>query len=224
MSGAVVDSSVDAPRAHGLLFSDRLPGLIERGVKTQTRRLVTRYNTNFDGHGRVRQVIWDELDFSDVIIDPGPSPLGNAGPYMQVLRRWKDGTETRHRLYPVVQVARGDTIYTKETWAPSVEKDVKAYYRGGPRLGYGGPWKSSIHQPRRLARFEGPALSAKPERLQSISEEDALADGGWVYANCPFHKAPEKSFFELWDTIHGEGSARSNPLVWAYRWASPAAA
>jgi hypothetical protein len=38
----------------------------------------------------------------------------------------------------------------------------------------------------------------RAELLQAISEEDAMRDGGWRYANCPIHKNPQRSFAERW--------------------------
>jgi hypothetical protein len=74
-------------------------------------------------------------------------------------------------------------------------------------------------------------VSVKPERLQDISEDDAIAEGvqklsygGGSYKN--YCAKPRKdggvsilqhaatSFFSLWDSINGDGSWLANPWVW----------
>lgn len=76
-------------------------------------------------------------------------------------------------------------------------------------------FKPNIHMPRWAARIFLEVTDVRVERLRDISEADAMADGGWTYATCPFHKAPVKSFEQLWDAIYGkEFPWASNPWVW----------
>ena len=58
------------------------------------------------------------------------------------------------------------------------------------------------------------------EQLHEISEEDALADGGWSYFKCPIHKSPVASFKQLWQSINGPSSSAwvENPWVWVIKW------
>lgn len=86
------------------------------GLKTQTRRIITKANSNIDGHGsRVPYArdgrMWEDFDFTSARIDKGPSPAGNPGPYLKVPL---NKSETVHRLYPRIQP--GDHIWWKETW------------------------------------------------------------------------------------------------------------
>ena len=55
-------------------------------------------NSLVDGWSRgMSTVPWRELDFATAWIDPGPSPAGNAGPYLKAFRRT---TCSVHRIYP----------------------------------------------------------------------------------------------------------------------------
>lgn len=46
---------------------------------------------------------WAACDWSKAYVDPGPSPAGNAGPYLHVANRIAD---TVHRIYPRVRRGR----------------------------------------------------------------------------------------------------------------------
>ena len=45
-----------------------------------------------------QQDMWRDLDWSKAVVDLGPSPTGNPGPYWHVPLRSLD--DTSHRLYP----------------------------------------------------------------------------------------------------------------------------
>lgn len=59
------------------------------------------------------------------------------------------------------------------------------------------------------------------QRLQDISTEDAIAEG--VPCSPVFDEDrgidgqafPRREFFDLWDSIYGEGASKENPWVWA---------
>lgn len=81
----------------------------------------------------------------------------------------------------------------------------------------------SIHMPRWACRITLEITSVRVERLQDISEADALAegivqlkDGGYgLPAGEHYHSAdPRKSYFSLWEAINGPGSVEANPWVW----------
>lgn len=93
------------------------------------------------------------------------------------------------------------------------------------------PWRPSILMPRRACRLLLEVTSVRVERLQEISEADALAEGieamqfhGYLDAkerNCGLPsgiKMPApyaREFGRLWDTINGKrASWDSNPWVW----------
>lgn len=76
-------------------------------------------------------------------------------------------------------------------------------------------WRPAIFMPRHASRLTLEITDVRVELLQDISEENALADGGWKYTNCPVHKNPQESFHLLWDSINGKRHPwESNPWVW----------
>lgn len=90
------------------------------------------------------------------------------------------------------------------------------------------PWKPSIHMPKRASRFTQEVTAVRKERLQDISEEDALAEGamfhnghgvghsgyrhdidhGFVYSTA------KQSYAALWESINGKGSWDKNPEIY----------
>jgi hypothetical protein len=78
-------------------------------------------------------------------------------------------------------------------------------------------WKNkalpSIHCPRGLSRITLRVTAVKVQRLQDISEHDAMAEG--VTATYPFtgNDTARKEFADLWKSIHGEKSWDENPWV-----------
>lgn len=92
-------------------------------------------------------------------------------------------------------------------WAPEVEAGtVKAY-------------RPSIHMPRWACRLVLELIDASLERLQDISEQDAIAEGVDESAVESFRRAGVErpagfAFRELWTSINGSESWEANPWVW----------
>lgn len=78
-------------------------------------------------------------------------------------------------------------------------------------------WRPSIHMPRWASRLALEVTEVRVERLQSITEEDAMAEGcdeEWSSVVLRVISARE-GFNELWTSIHGKESWGENPWVWA---------
>lgn len=78
----------------------------------------------------------------------------------------------------------------------------------------------AIHMPRWASRITLVVTGVRVERLQDISEADALAEGVNVHQD--HHGRPTTSIYspvqayrDLWEQINGPGSWDSNPWVWA---------
>jgi len=72
----------------------------------------------------------------------------------------------------------GDRLWVREAWAPreiDPECTTAAYRATDDECN--GPWKPSIHMPRWACRMELEIISVRVERLQDISEADAVAEG-----------------------------------------------
>ena len=90
----------------------------------------------------------------------------------------------------------------------------------GDSLPDGCRWKPSIHMPRKACRMELEITSVRCERLQSITEEQAKAEGVELHCTdraclyCHGYTA-RQAFQELWTSINGQESWDANPWVWA---------
>jgi len=115
---------------------------------------------------------------------------------------------------------------------------VAAYRADGYKLEAGEKWIPSIHMLRAACRLLLEIVSVRVERLQDISEEDALAEGitcqkvitGAYYAAGHHEVTGERYFYEggsdegyesagdafaeLWESVYGAGSWAANPWVW----------
>lgn len=225
------------PRERPILFSAPMVKALLAGTKTQTRRLVTRGTSFLDGYASTAAA-WDSLDFAgkhgrQPFVDPGPSPAGNAGPYLQVP---KPDTETVHRVYPRWFV--GDHLWVRETFTLSKGNGHRVLYRadvGTDRwpptveLTSAARWTPSIFMQHHRSRITLEVTSVRVERLQDISEEDAKAEGvepltgigadqplagesrGRTHGSHPHTLA----LAVLWDTINADRATwASNPWVW----------
>jgi hypothetical protein len=175
---------IEQVRERPILFSGPMVRAILEGRKTQTRRVVKMSNSQ----GFPRK-LWAQLDFTNAFPDGGPSPAGNPGPYLHVLRRDPTvpddpGWHTRHRIYPKWFV--GDRLWVRETYlSGSFSIDPSGEYKS---IGYAadgglGPWRSPMFMPRSASRLTLEITEIRVQRVQEIREEDAGAEGIYRYDN-----------------------------------------
>lgn len=127
----------------------------------------------------------------------------------------------------------GERLWVREAWARAhgmgLPPDGLCVYREcDGRTTYGGPWKPGIHMFRRDARILLEITAVRVERLQAITEEDALAEGienadglrDWYidYVQTRPYEIHGTtilwSFRSLWVSINGWDSWDANPYVW----------
>lgn len=90
-------------------------------------------------------------------------------------------------------------------------------------------WKPSIHMPREAARIFLKVTNVRLERLQDISESDAIAEGVELYDTNLYKdysnfklsgvSRAKVSFATLWDKINGQEETKNwlaDPFVWVY--------
>jgi hypothetical protein len=120
----------------------------------------------------------------------------------------------------------GDRLWAKETFVFR-SKHERYYYRADHSVhdpyAHDG-WRPSIFMPRKASRITLEITAVRLERLQEISEEDAIAEGvernvddGVTYWG-PIgegHVDPRVAYRWLWEDINGRGSWDANPWVWA---------
>lgn len=127
----------------------------------------------------------------------------------------------------------GDVLWVRESFAYVLlgvkYKSDGDWTREEKEFGMTLPWKPSTHMPKTACRIFLEVLSIKVERLQDISEEDAIAEGIEplkiysfpIYRNytpesgCKDgYQTPRFSFQSLWRSINGPESWNANPWVW----------
>lgn len=193
-----------------ILFGAPMVRAILEGRKTQTRRVMKPIPQMVTDHNIVT---WD----------------GDAAALMRLL----DQTG-RHCPYG----QSGDRLWVRETWCREFESPSYCYRADdapGEKAEFvdaegrpvrGSRWKPSIHMPRSASRILLEVTNVRVERLQDISEADAIAEGADHNGECDHirHTCEEIGCFgrnsyrggyaELWEQINGDGSWESNPWVW----------
>lgn len=132
----------------------------------------------------------------------------------------------------------GDRLWARETWRErgttgihiAGEQDAEwLEYRADGDVD-GPSWRPSIHMPKWASRITLEVTGVRVERVQDISEEDAIAEGiqvedrsfGRAWRNYDSRMPSEwfthhtASFWSLWDSINAKRgySWESNPPVW----------
>lgn len=206
-----------------ILFSAPMVKALLAGRKTQTRRVLR---------------VPDRLDASRGYVDPG---LG-GGAYLKAPTKafWADD-EVIERVYPFCEV--GDLLWVRETWrrdgADSIAQATADFEDAmGPQLGptfYKADhhpfaptkWWPGIHMPRWASRLTLEVTETRVQRLQEISDVDAIDEGviglgmptsgpPEATGKPPLGAGPRQRFSMLWDSINGKrpGAAwTDNPWI-----------
>lgn len=104
----------------------------------------------------------------------------------------------------------GDRLWVRETHfdAKRLNEGRILYRADGDVSRFG--WTPSIHMPRSASRITLEVTGVRVERLQDISEADAVAEGVvWEQGQTAINV-----FETLWESINGAGSWDANPWVW----------
>ena len=124
----------------------------------------------------------------------------------------------------------GGRLWVRETFACVCTQEMRyVEYKADRSLadfdGYdnpaGGRWRPSIHMPRWASRITLEITDVRVERLQDISEADAVAEGARPTL-APLDTVrlgaagtAKEGFRQIWESINGPGSWDANPWVWA---------
>jgi hypothetical protein len=200
-----------------ILFSAPMVRAILSGNKTQTRRVMKHQvcepgivEIDSDGYCMI-------VEDNGVKIQGWHCPYGKPGDHLWVRETF---------AYCVLGTDMCDESHSHSIPAKQYEKDCKslntyhiAYAADPDEEAIIGPWRPSIHMPRHASRITLEIISVRVERLNDISEEDAIAEGidesksdsaisqGW-------YERPRRAFMRLWESINGAGSWAKNPWVW----------
>jgi hypothetical protein len=202
-------SAVHVGKERPILFSGPMVRALLNSSKTQTRRVCKHaMDTNlsavvgpFDcpefGSG------WFGDEDGDVQF---LGPYGQPGDRLWVRETFMDlnSTGVEHR----------DSTGRRQRYAFAADTPPGSY-GDEARKEYGLKWKPSIHMPRAASRILLEIVSVRVERLQDISEADAIAEGCTRPVCGPDWKLTKRwAYRTLWESINGAGSWAANPWVW----------
>jgi hypothetical protein len=228
----------EAIKERSIIFSGPMVRSIISGTKTQTRRII---NPQPPVHH------WEHFKDSPLAeYQLRAAVHGNVGCWTPMMR--KNGEEWRYDETACAVCPYGadtDQLWVREAFClnnpefehqkpptprPSNGNRWPWYAATEPNVeGKNGksPWKSSIHMPRWASRLLLTVISLRVERLQEITEDDAVAEGidyneerrlaGLYFYNGGgfWVKDARTAYSALWDKINGErANWASNPWVW----------
>ena len=199
-----------------ILFSGPMVRALLNGSKTQTRRVVkARADKNMgprcvlQPHELAREV--NRGDYQNC-------PYGQPGDRLWVRETWQGPLATEDDHYP-------EGLYSPKFCEYAAD--------GGPTPEFTTAddelvcrWRPSIHMPRWASRITLEITGVRVERLQDISEADAIAEGCAKNHNNYYWGGPHKAgglkqmatarqaYQDLWESINGPGSWDANPWVW----------
>lgn len=243
--------STTAIRERPILFQGEMVRALRDRRKTQTRRIVKHLG---DQHGNYTEhSAWPNVHtlddgsfmFSTVknrdffpanYLKSGGmvSPYGVVGEHLWVREAWRAETDwvvgNRSSQADIRYAADGEN--QRQSWMeiPEAEQEKWTAWLSRHVDGKDRGFKPSIHMPRWASRIDLLIESVRVERVQDISEEDAIAEGaekityGCVgnlegYRPLPgamiaSHALARDWYKSLWESINGPGSWASNPWVW----------
>lgn len=192
-----------------VIFNGEMVRAILDGRKTQTRRSIS------DRH----------LHLIDVA-----SQVGECYPLESGIDHANSQSYYREHC-PFGKVS--DRLWVRETWTPesidaedgNYSPDYRAMANGQP---LDGRWTPSIHMPRWASRITLEITGVRVERLQDISEADAINEGIDADSldesqdkydciadhNMTGRPTARGHFSDLWQSIYGAENWRANPWVW----------
>lgn len=192
-----------------ILFNGDMVRAILDGTKTQTRRPIKREAKPAPG------MVWDyclcrEIDPSDtpcMVCEArfGDCPYGRPGDRLWVResviiapKNWNDGSDSTH-----IDNDGDPRIVQYLATEPNREGANQYHLRATP----------SIHMPRWASRISLLVTGVRAERVQDITNDDALREGIHPLA-CDADESPRELYRELWNHTYGAGAWDRNDGVW----------
>jgi hypothetical protein len=194
----------------GIIMLGDHPRLILEGEKTMTRRVV-KFKTE-DGH-RIYKYVYPHpnggFSFQDFpspsgladIIDPIGKlcPYGGVGDRLKIKETW--ATENRYNHLKPSEIPQTAGIFYL------ADGDYDPFTMGKVR--------SALFMPFRFSRITSEIIGLRAERLQEITERDAIAEGCPSREETGFDTARYR-FHILWDSLNAKRGYgwEKNPWVW----------
>ena len=192
-------------KEHPIIFSTDMVRAILEGRKTQTRRVIKpQPKIEIEGQLRTSQETINNAvsHFTKIVLK---CPYGQVGQRLWVREPWYPNPATCTPIY------KANYPFEKKPQVWSA--DAK--------------WKSSVFMPRWASRINLEITGLRVERLQEITEEDAVAEGieEWQGmfreydkpdSNPGWARDPILSYQTLWDSLNAKRGYgwETNPWVW----------
>lgn len=162
-----------------------------------------------------------------------PQPVGNADVQFRVASAVTIAPTGKQLLCPYG--VPGDRLWVRETWARFDDDGTVVYRADANKPGLASDfemdrnvgaantrWRPSIHMHRRASRITLEVAEVRVERLQDVSESDAITEGAppshptidVVSRELGYPDFSRSWFAQLWESINGPGSWDANPWVW----------
>lgn len=160
------------------------------------------------------------------VVRPQPETLKKERCAFSGVVKFFDKTMLRYVKHPY---DIGDLLWLREAfgWHELFKEYV---YRATDEPDRMKKWKTPIQMPKRASRLTLKLTDIRVERLQDISEGDAIAEGcrsffdkdNHEYLYCPNGskieayplKGAKEHYQRLWKSTHDKGSWQANPFVW----------
>ena len=229
-----------------IIFSTAMVQAILAGRKTQTRRAVNKINAGMEFQSLNREKSKAHF-YGDMEHGYIKCPYGQPGDHLWVREKWRPiSWDYEGGMGTKVQYADGHAEWInlfddlddeldfhlkisdimEKKLPPSFVVDDETFGWSGDEIKQHMPWRPSIFMPKVAARLWLKITDIQVERLQDITEEDAISEGvqstihgGWVdYSGSQqdtggFANA-KSSFCTLWTSINGPDAWKANPWVW----------
>lgn len=198
-----------------MLFSTDMVRAILEDRKTKTRRILNPQPGSYNKELKVR--VSENVSVS-------MCPYGKVGDVIWVRETFANGMN--YLLDP--NIGKEEKEYKLRYWlfkdGSQLFSDGKYFqhYKKGTEDSFKNvKWKPSIHMPRAACRTLLRIVSVGVERLNNISEEDAIREGiinrgpfGFTAFGIDQSRTGREAFRFLWEHINGKGSWEKNPFVW----------
>jgi len=202
----------------GMLFTSPMVRAILEGRKTQTRRVVK--GVGHDNCIALRKPRKTKAGvFTHAMDAPklGLCPCGKPGDRIYVRETFVQGYKEDPETGAVRYYDEEGNDIPMTTWYRATDGGITWCDDDGWETNV--PWKPAIHMPKALARIWLEITGVRVERLQDISEADALAEGArFELASIDSVRIGATASFlsgfrNIWESTGGDWDA--NPWVWA---------
>lgn len=216
-------------KERGMIFNSEMVRALLDGRKTQTRRIIKLSHESGMKNPVVRGKN-GEASYVGCRLAAMLCPFGQPGNRIWVRETWALlGNEDGCCVDWNDNLCKGDEKLAARIYRASCERLLgdyglwsipdDAYWKPHTEnQKFEGAWRPSIHMPRWASRILLEITDVRVERLNGMSEEDAIAEGcGGGHGSIPgymYSATPHEHFHHVWASIYGEESWLSNPWVW----------